>query len=91
MIIAAILCQIALLAYHQATTLIDLHPFNGVRHANRHERLIEAAVNAVLMSLAPIDGSFAQRGTSPQRISLSTRSPCEFCRTIGTGCIGAML
>ena len=39
----------------------------------------------------PIDGSFAQRGTRPQRTSTHSRSPAAFCRTIGTSCVGAML
>ncbi len=51
---AAVVCQILLLAYHQATTWLDLHPFNGVRHYSGAEKLAEAGSNAVLMSLAPI-------------------------------------
>ena len=54
MLVASVVCQLLLLAYHQTTTLLDLHPFNGVRNAVRAERLVEAAVNAVLMALAPI-------------------------------------
>jgi hypothetical protein len=50
----AVVCQLLLLAYHQATTLIDLHPFNGVRHHTGKERFTEAAVNATLMLLPPI-------------------------------------
>lgn len=41
--------QILLLIYHQCTTLIDLHPFNGVRFTKPAERYVEAAVNFVLM------------------------------------------
>lgn len=52
--IAAIVCQIVLLVYHQVTTLIDLYPFNGVRNYTKVERWTEAGVNGVLMSLAPI-------------------------------------
>jgi hypothetical protein len=51
---AALACQVVLLAYHQVTTLFDLHPFNGVRRASRAERFTEAGVNAILMSLAPL-------------------------------------
>jgi hypothetical protein len=47
----AIAFQIILVAYHQVTTLCDLFPFNGVRFYKRHETLIEAGVNLVLMSL----------------------------------------
>jgi hypothetical protein len=47
-------CQLVLLAYHQISTLVDLHPFNGARNYARHERLAESGVNAVLMSLPPI-------------------------------------
>lgn len=50
----ALACQIALLLYHQITTLVDLHPFNGVRFYTGTERLAESAVNLVLMGLAPI-------------------------------------
>lgn len=53
-----LVCQIGLLAYHQATTLIDLFPFNGVRKYTPKERFAEAGVNAVLMSLAPIGFAF---------------------------------
>jgi hypothetical protein len=52
--IAALACQLLLLAYHQATTFFDLHPFNGARNYARRERLAEMGANAVLMSLAPI-------------------------------------
>jgi hypothetical protein len=58
----ALACQILLLAYHQLTTLIDLHPFNGVRSTSRSERFIEAGINAVLMSLAPVGFAFEVRG-----------------------------
>ena len=43
-----------LLGYHQITTLVDLYPFNGVRNSLRCERFVEAGVNALLMSLAPV-------------------------------------
>lgn len=49
-----VVCQLLLLAYHQVTTLIDFHPFNGARHYSRNEKWAEAGTNAVLMSLAPI-------------------------------------
>lgn len=50
----AVSCQVLLLVYHQATTLLDLFPFNGSRHYRTREKLAEAGVNAVLMSLPPI-------------------------------------
>ncbi len=58
----ALACQILLLAYHQLTTLVDLHPFNGVRNASRGERLAESGINAILMSLAPIGFALGIRG-----------------------------
>src|SRR5258708_7534410 len=51
---SAVLCQLLLLVYHQGTTLVDLYPFNGVRHHTGRERFAEAGVNAILMSLAAI-------------------------------------
>jgi len=54
MVRLAITLQIILVLYHQATTLFDFFPFNGVRFSSRRERLIEAAVNLVLMPLPPI-------------------------------------
>ena len=51
MVIFAIILQIALLVYHQVTTLCDFFPFNGVRFYSRQETLLEAGVNFVLMSL----------------------------------------
>ncbi len=56
--ITALICQIVLLVYHQATTFLDLFPFNGVRNYARHERLVEMGVNAVLMGLAPLGFAF---------------------------------
>lgn len=50
----AILCQLVLVGYHQITTLVDLHPFNGVRNSSQSERLVEAGANALLMCLAPV-------------------------------------
>jgi len=58
----AVLCQLLLLIYHQTTTLVDLHPFNGARHYTVGERVTEAGVNAVLMSLAPIGFAFRIHG-----------------------------
>jgi hypothetical protein len=55
MFAAAIIFQLALLAYHQTTTLVDFFPFNGVRFYKRHETFLEAGVNFVLMSL-PVVG-----------------------------------
>jgi hypothetical protein len=48
----AVISQIALLLYHQVTTLFDLFPFNGIRFYSRRERFIEAAANFVPMALA---------------------------------------
>jgi hypothetical protein len=49
-----ILTQLVLLVYHQAATLCDFFPFNGVRFTKPKERRIEALVNFVLMVLPPI-------------------------------------
>jgi hypothetical protein len=51
---AVLVCQLGLLAYHQLTTHLDLFPFNGAKHYSRGEKLAEAGVNFVLMSLPPI-------------------------------------
>lgn len=51
---AALLVQLGLLIYHQVTTWFDLFPFNGVRYTKFAERRVEALVNFLLMSLAPI-------------------------------------
>jgi hypothetical protein len=56
--LTALASQILLLLYHQITTWIDFHPFNGARNYSRTERLAEAGANAVLMSLAPIGFGF---------------------------------
>jgi len=58
---AAIFCQIALLLYHQVTTLFDFYPFNGARHFERKQRLAECSVNGLLMILAPIGFGFQIR------------------------------
>jgi hypothetical protein len=50
----AIALQILLLFFHQATTLFDFYPFNGVRFSRRQERRAEAAFNFFLMAPAPI-------------------------------------
>jgi hypothetical protein len=50
----ALICQTVLLVYHQATTCLDLFPFNGARNYNRQERIAEMASSAVLMGLAPL-------------------------------------
>jgi hypothetical protein len=60
--IAAILSQVLLLAYHQVTTQVDCFPFNGVRFYNGWEKVLECAVNGVLMSLAPLGFAFDIRG-----------------------------
>jgi hypothetical protein len=59
--ISAVLCQLVLLAFHQVTTIVDLYPFNGARNYSAAERRTELAVNAVLMSLAPIGFVFRIR------------------------------
>jgi hypothetical protein len=50
----AITLQIVLLFYHQTTTLCDFFPFNGARFYSLREKLAEAGVNLILMSLAPV-------------------------------------
>jgi len=54
MVRLAITLQIILVLYHQATTLFDFFPFNGARFYSRRDKIAEAAVNLVLMSLPPI-------------------------------------
>jgi hypothetical protein len=56
--VAAILSQVTLFLYHQATTLLDFYPFNGARHFEKKERLAECGVNGLLMILAPIGFGF---------------------------------
>ena len=58
----ALACQIVLLIYHQVTTLVDLHRFNGVRYTQRRERYAEAGVNFVLMGLAPVGYALHNHG-----------------------------
>ena len=60
--VAALACQLILLGYHQATTLVDLHPYNGVRFSSGRERHIEAAVNGILMCLGPVGYAFRLHG-----------------------------
>ena len=59
--ITALFCQIVLLVYHQATTYLDLFPFNGARNYSRQQRLAEMGFNAVLMGLAPLGFAFGIR------------------------------
>ena len=54
----ALFCQLALLGYHQVTTLFDFYPFNGARHLERKERLAECTVNGLLMILPPLGFGF---------------------------------
>jgi hypothetical protein len=54
----ALVCQLILLAYHEATTFFDLFPFNGARNYTRYQRWAEMGSNAVLMGLAPIGFAF---------------------------------
>ena len=54
----ALLCQLILLLYHQATTCFDLFPFNGARHYTSSQRWAEMGSNAILMGLAPIGFAF---------------------------------
>lgn len=58
---AALICQLLLLAYHQATTYFDLFPFNGARRYESHERWAEMGSNAIFMGLAPIGFAFGIR------------------------------
>jgi len=46
--------QLTLLAYHQITTLFNFWPFNGVRNYTWQQKLAEAGLNGILMSLPPI-------------------------------------
>ena len=55
MIKLAIAFQLVLVLYHQATTLFDFFPFNGVRFYSRRETLLEAGSNLILMAL-PLAG-----------------------------------
>jgi hypothetical protein len=52
--------------------------------------IVSVSARALIMR-TPIDGSFADRGTNPQRTCTSSRSPARLMRTIGTCCVGAML
>jgi hypothetical protein len=62
LLIIVLCCQIALLAYHQITTLFDFYPFNSARHYSLKEKIGEAGFNAVMMSLPPIGFGFHIRG-----------------------------
>jgi hypothetical protein len=55
MLYPAIGLQVALLLFHQVTTLVDIYPFNNVRRYTLSERLMECSVNGVLM-VVPIVG-----------------------------------
>jgi hypothetical protein len=59
--VLALICQLTLLAYHQATTLFNFWPFNGVRNYTWRQKLAEAGLNGVLMSLPPIGFAFHVR------------------------------
>src|SRR5580700_11617028 len=60
-LVIVLVSQVVLLVYHQATTLIDLSPFNGARHYTLKERCAEAGANCILMGLAPIGYAFQIR------------------------------
>lgn len=47
--------QLLLLVFHQFTTLVDLYPFNNVRHYTVQERITECVVNGATM-LLPVIG-----------------------------------
>ena len=47
----ALVAQTATLLFHQTTTNVDLYPFNNIRDYSRRERLLESAVNGVIMLL----------------------------------------
>jgi hypothetical protein len=57
----ALFCQLALLGYHQLTTLCDLYPFNGARHLKPAEKWAECGVNGLLMILPPTGFAFHVR------------------------------
>jgi hypothetical protein len=54
--------QLLLLVYHQVTTWFDFFPFNGARNYSPKEKMAEAGMNAVLMSLGPIGFGFHIKG-----------------------------
>jgi hypothetical protein len=54
MLAVAVTLQIVHVLYHQVTTLLDFFPFNGVRFYSTREKILEAGINLVLMSLPPI-------------------------------------
>lgn len=62
MIRIALICQLALLVYHQFTTHLDFFPFNGARNYSPKEKLAEGGSNLVLMILAPIGFGFHIHG-----------------------------
>jgi hypothetical protein len=53
MLLLVLTVQLAHLAYHQVTTLVDFYPFNNIRCYTRREMLIEASVNGVLLLIPP--------------------------------------
>src|SRR5690349_12990910 len=57
-----VLIQLALLGYHQITTLCDFYPFNGSRHYPAKWKAAEAGGNGVLMILPPIGFGFHLKG-----------------------------
>lgn len=50
MLTLALTLLFAALVYFLVTTLIDLHPLNNVRHAQRSEQITEVSVNAPIMA-----------------------------------------
>jgi hypothetical protein len=54
MLILAIALQLAVLFFHQVTTIFDLFPFNGARFSARRERFLEAGFNGALMAPGPL-------------------------------------
>jgi hypothetical protein len=61
-VFAVLFCQVALLVFHQVTTLFDFFPFNGSRNYSRTEKWLEAGVNGALMLLPPIGFAFRIHG-----------------------------
>ena len=46
--------QLFLFIYHQITTLVDLYPFNDVKHQPLSYKLLESIPKGILMVLPPI-------------------------------------
>jgi hypothetical protein len=62
MLTAAICLQVLLLLYYEATTLIDLFPFNAARFCTWKEKGIEATMHGVMMSVGIVGFAGGMRG-----------------------------